>query len=315
MILVVSHPADDHARGVLDALSRAGHPAAMLDTAAFPRGASIAQRFDADGASFSYRADGQTIDLDACRAAWWRRPQQYTLHDGLDSAAAEFAYTECHEAIAGLWPALRAVWVNRPELDEVAHHKPYQLAVARTVGLPIPRTVITNDPAVAREFVAAVGLDRTVYKTFLATERHWRETRILRHEEEPMLDQVRLAPVIFQEFVDGDCDVRATVIGDRIIAAAITAPAGGYGADYRMEMETACFEPVDLPARTERGILELMRRLGLIYGAVDLRRTPAGEYIFLEINPAGEWRFVEERTGQPITDAVAQLLAALDDSG
>ena len=56
-----------------------------------------------------------------------------------------------------------------------------------------------------------------------------------------------------------------------------------------------------------------MARLGLRYGAVDLRRTPDGRYVFFEVNPAGQWLFVEERTGLPITERVAALLGALDD--
>jgi hypothetical protein len=67
-----------------------------------------------------------------------------------------------------------------------------------------------------------------------------------------------------------------------------------------------------MPAKTDQKIHLLMKRLGLLYGAVDLRLTPEGEYVFLEINPAGEWRFVEERTHQPITAAMATFLSDLD---
>ncbi|MCI0636570.1 MAG: alpha-L-glutamate ligase, partial [Actinobacteria bacterium] len=81
---------------------------------------------------------------------------------------------------------------------------------------------------------------------------------------------------------------------------------------YRMDLAGANFAPTEIPARTRKGILALMRRLGLVYGAVDLRRTHDGEHVFLEVNPAGEWRFVEERTGQPITEAMAELLVELD---
>ena len=55
----------------------------------------------------------------------------------------------------------------------------------------------------------------------------------------------------------------------------------------------------------------VLRAAGLRYGAVDLRRTPAGDHVFLEINPAGQWLFVEEKTGQPMTEAMARLLAGL----
>jgi hypothetical protein len=312
VILVVSHPADDHANGVLGALERAGHPARLLDTARFPGDAAITQMF-ADGSSgFHWTIDGAPLDLGTCGAAWWRRPQQYVLPEGLAPGAAAFSYSECHEAIAGLWAALPAIWVNPPELDERAHHKPFQLAEAARAGLSIPRTCVTNDPAEARRFIHRIGVDRTVYKTFLASEEHWRETRVLRKEELTLLDLVRVAPVIFQEFVPAAADVRVTVVGDRMFAAAITPRAGGYEIDYRMDMAGASFEATTLPAPTRTGIRSLMKRLGLRYGAVDLRRTPGGDHVFLEINPAGEWLFVEERTGQAITEGMARFLMRLD---
>jgi glutathione synthase/RimK-type ligase-like ATP-grasp enzyme len=52
-----------------------------------------------------------------------------------------------------------------------------------------------------------------------------------------------------------------------------------------------------------------MKHLGLVYGAIDLRRTPEGEYVFLEVNTAGEFLFIEERTGQQISKALAEWLA------
>jgi hypothetical protein len=107
--------------------------------------------------------------------------------------------TPCHKAVAGLWAELNLNWVNPPELDEVVHHKPYQLAAATKIGLPVPRTIITNDPDVARGFIAALGPERTVYRTFLASEQCWRETRVVRPDELKLLDSVRLAPVILVE--------------------------------------------------------------------------------------------------------------------
>ena len=67
-----------------------------------------------------------------------------------------------------------------------------------------------------------------------------------------------------------------------------------------------------LPAGVRAGLLRLMRRLGLVYGAVDLRRTPTGEHVYLEVNPAGQWLFVEQQTGQPMTAALARALAAAE---
>jgi glutathione synthase/RimK-type ligase-like ATP-grasp enzyme len=311
VILVVSHPADDHAAAVLAALESSGHPAVLLDTGSFPINAFLTERFSDSGRSYEFSTHGQIIDFTTCRAGWWRRPQPFTLQSELASEVVSFTYSECHEAVAGLWSALNLKWVNPPALDEVAHHKPYQLAIATEVGLPIPRTVITNNPDVARRFIDELAPERTVYKTFLASEECWRETRVVRPHELELLDRVSLAPVIFQEYVSAVADVRVTVVGDRMFAAEIRAAPGGYDIDYRMDINGADFQPTELAIETQGGIRRLMERLGLVYGAIDFRRTERGD-VFLEINPAGEWLFVEERTAQPITRALAELLADLD---
>ena len=312
MILIVSHADDEHAIGVLRALERSQHPVALLDTAKFPASASLTQRFENDRQQLEFCADGQRIDLNCCRAGWWRRPQPYTLHDGLDSEVAAFTYAECHEAISGLWSALDLRWINPLERDETAHHKPYQLAMAAKIGLPIPRTVITNDPDTARRFIAECGAAPTIYKTFLASEQCWRETRVVKPEELTMLDSVRLAPVIFQEYIPAAADLRVTVVGEQIFAAAICVAPEGYSVDYRMDMNGAHFAPTQLSDETQEKLLAFMRVLGLVYGAVDFRRTIDGREVFLEVNPAGEWLFVEERTEQPITEAMAALLVQFD---
>jgi glutathione synthase/RimK-type ligase-like ATP-grasp enzyme len=272
----------------------------------------VTERFGTPKPTYELALNGDVIDLGACHAAWWRRPRPFTLHEGLAAGSEQLVYAECQEAISGLWPALDVTWVNRPELDEVAHHKPYQLAVAGEVGLAIPRTVITNDPVEARRFIHELGFERVVYKMFAASEAAWRETRVLRADELAQLSEVRLQPVIFQEFVPAECDVRVTAIGERLFATAIRTSPGGYQFDYRMELGSATMEPTQLPRDVYEKLRALMQRLGLVYGAIDLRRTSDGQHVFLEVNPAGEWLFVEQGGGQPITEAMAELLVELD---
>ncbi|MGQ0678627.1 MAG: MvdC/MvdD family ATP grasp protein [Actinomycetota bacterium] len=312
MILVVSHRADPHADAVLALLRQIGHPVVLFDTSGFPKRSSVMERFGPEGTSFELISDGRRIDLAACRAGWWRRPLLHELHDGLAPGVAAFTYTECSEALAGMWASLDIAWVNPPALDEQAQHKPYQLALAAELGLAVPDTLITNDPACARAFIERHGVGNTIYKTFLATEEHWRETRVVREQELPALDSVRLAPVIFQRYIPAVEDLRVTVVGEQVFPAAIRPAAGGYQIDYRMDLEGASYRPTELPDAVEKGLRRLMERLGLVYGAIDMRLTPEGEYVFLEVNPAGEWLFVEERTAMPITQCMANLLMRLD---
>ena len=255
------------------------------------------------------RDDGTTIDLARATACWWRRPQAAEPSSVADLEVRLFTVNEWQEAINGLWQLLDVLWVNDPVRDEVAARKAHQLRVAASLGLRVPRTLITSDPARAREFVDAEGVGKTVFKTFSCTHAIWRETRLVGDEALELLDAVRVAPVIFQEYIPAGVDVRVTAVGSSLFAAAIHSQETDYPIDFRMALGQARVEPVTLPRAVERRVLALQRRLGLEYGAIDLRRTPEGEYVFLEVNTAGEFLFVEERTGQPIARALAELLA------
>lgn len=267
-----------------------------------------------DGRQFELRMpDGQSLALRDCGAVWWRRPQAFAPDPLIgDPSHASFAYSESVEAFTGLWQTLDAFWVNQPVRDEVAARKVFQLRAAQEVGLDIPETLVTNDPLAARGFIDERNGEPTVYKTFSATAQEWRETRLLRDEERPLLDSVQYAPLIFQEYIPGGFDVRITAVGDELFPAAIEAEATSYPVDFRMDMVNAPVRTVELPEGVEVGLRALLDRLGLVYGAIDMRCDADGRWVFLEVNPAGQWLFVEERTGQPMTAALAALLATRD---
>lgn len=122
-----------------------------------------------------------------------------------------------------------------------------------------------------------------------------------------MMDSVRFAPVIFQRYVPADLDLRVTVVDGEIFAASIASDAEHH-VDYRSGLSTALVRPYTLPDEVAERLLALMSEMNLAFGALDLRLTPQGEHVFLEINPAGEYLFISERTGQPIPEAIAAAL-------
>lgn len=311
MILVVSHPDDPHAQRVMAHLREMQREAVLFDISDLPDQATISVDY-ADSRQPQvefHRAGEPSVHLSRATAVWWRRPQAAEPSTVTDWDARAFAANEWNEAINGLWQLLGARWMNPPGPDEMASRKAFQLRVAAEIGLAVPRTLITSDPDRARAFIESHGLGRTIFKTFSATHAIWRETRLIRKEEMAVLDAVRLAPVIFQEYVPAEVDLRVTVVGDRLFPAAIHSQSTDYPVDFRMSLGQARTEPAELPADVCCQLMGLMNRLGLVYGAIDMRRTPQGEYVFLEINTAGEFLFIEERTGQPISRALAEWLA------
>lgn len=313
MILAVTAEEDVHAVSVLRALRRLGAEAVIVDLREFPCKSSLALELGPQRGQRVLELGGRSLNLDEVGAVWWRRPQPFEVDDAVgDRIARNFAFHEAVEAVEGMWLTLDASWINPPARDEQAARKVWQLDVAREVGLRTPRTLVTNDPERARAFARAEGVERTIYKAFQGSEQAWRETRLLRRDEFELLDSVRFAPVIFQEYVDAVVDLRVTVVDGEIFPAAIHSQASAYKVDFRMDMAGTHIVAEQLPAPVNQAIRELMTRMGLVYGAIDLRRTPDGDYVFLEINPAGQWLFVEDETGQPITQRLAEVLVRED---
>ncbi len=313
MIGIVSHTDDLHTREVVTRLRSAGASYRVLDTARVPSRATLTTRQESGGAwAGTWADDDGTCDLRELRSMWWRRPQPFVLHEGIANFEDRaFALGECAAMVAGIWRCVDAQWVNDPDRDEAAGRKMDQLRLAAGLGLRVPATCMTNDPDAAREFVDARD-GAVVYKSFSATPSTWRETRPVRDAELGLMDSVRLAPVIFQELVAGGRDVRVTVVGDEVFAAEIRADQSAYEFDFRIDTMHAPISEFRLPTDVEEGLLALLGVLGLRYGAADFRVAPDGELVFLEVNPAGQWLFVEIATGQPITAALAALLATLD---
>ncbi|CAN5695537.1 ATP-grasp ribosomal peptide maturase [soil metagenome] len=311
MILVISHPQDAHATRVLDRLAARGEPAFLLDLADFPDRATMTIDFAEPAKPVAHvdHASAGRVRVSDATSVWWRRPQLPMLDAVTDDAARGFVHGEWHEALYGLYRLLDCPWMNPPDRNDAASRKPLQLQVASRLGLRVPDTLMTSDREEAVRFVERLGMGNVVYKIFSATYQVWRETRRLTVEDLPMLDSLRLAPVIFQELVPAVADLRVTIVGDEVFAMSIDSSRTSYDVDFRVGLAQASTSAVRLPGDVEELLRALMSELGLVYGAVDLRLTPEGEHVFLEVNPAGEFLFSEHGSGHPITEAVAGWLA------
>jgi glutathione synthase/RimK-type ligase-like ATP-grasp enzyme len=315
MILVISYPDEDHTIEVIRHLKASGREVRLLSLSDFPARAGIELSWGPSNSPvYMVNNPEGRLDLSAARVIWWRRVVQFDIDPNISRPNDRlFSESETSQAIHGVLDSLDCRWVNPRAADDSAHRKPFQWEVAHRLGIELPRTLVTNEPNVARCFIEQIGLKKTVFKAFLASTEDWRETRLVEATDLPRLDSVRYAPVIFQEYIEG-VDLRITVVGDRLYTAEIDVRRTSYPCDMRMVIGEADIKPTDLPPAVRDSILRLMRELGLVYGAIDMRRTVDGRFIFLEVNPAGQWLFVEQRTGMPISKAMADFLAACHDS-
>lgn len=327
MILILTDDTDVHADRLGQILSARGRSYVRFDPASFPTEASLTIDFDPSGLrTRRLVTEGATLDLDGVSAVWFRRPgRPRPAPVFADSPVGRFIADESQLVMSDLWDTLdvRCVPGPRPVVLR-AQHKVRQLQLAARLGFELPPTLITTEPSALLDFFSAhrggIITKQAGTSELPATadgEPVARYTERVRHRDLVHAGAIRHCPTIVQAYVDKHRELRVTVVGDQILAAAIASQEANHTRDdwRRYDDARTVIEPYDLPAPVARSCRDLVAALGLCYGAIDLVLTPDGRHIFLEINPSGQYLWVEEACGLPISDAIADLLTADQHAG
>lgn len=315
-VLILTHGADHFViERVAAALERRGARAARFDTERFPVEARLAARFGYGDGAHTLRCGELALDAERVRAVWARKLWTPRFPDSLDARLRDGCARESRAALTGWLAALAgARWVNALGATAAAEDKLRQLRLAAELGLRVPRTLVTNDPDEVRAFRAEVGPLVTKMLTPLSVSMGRSElfvhTSLVRDEDLADLDGLRFSPMVFQEHVEKRVELRVACVGTRCLAGAIDASRSEQGqVDWRRARpDEVRWTAGEVPTSIASSLGELLARLGLAYGAADLIQTPAGEHVFLELNPSGEWGMLERDLELPISEALADEL-------
>jgi glutathione synthase/RimK-type ligase-like ATP-grasp enzyme len=192
--------------------------------------------------------------------------------------------------------------VNRAGPMASNYSKPYQAQLIEALGFRIPETLITNDPDCAREFCSRHT--RVVYKSISSIRSI---VRLLDEDAASRLERIRWCPVQFQACIEGT-NVRVHVVGEQVFATAIHTDAIDYRYATR-DGRDATLMALRLPDPVAQRCAELARALDLPLAGIDLKVAPDGQLYCFEVNPSPAFSYYEERSGQPIAEAVAGYLA------
>lgn len=211
---------------------------------------------------------------------------------------------------------MELIWVNRPSRVRTAENKLVQLNLAKQVGLLVPPTIVTNDAGAVRDFVSR---QRAVAKTISGAaiafegERVVAFTQALEPEDLSLEAAFQVAPLIVQRRIVPKSDVRVTVVGDELFATRIVQTGdSGSDVDWRASSSTLRYEACEVPSPIRESCRSLLHRCELLYGAFDFAVDTKGRHYFLEVNPSGQWGWIERATDQPITKALARLLCSAE---
>jgi hypothetical protein len=320
MILLITDPGDVHADRVEAKLRARGEPVVRFDWAEFPERASLSVEWSGTDKRVMLRAGGTGLDLRRCKSAWLRRPgKPQPAGTAAVAMLQHYAGEECLRVLQDTCNALETTWLpGTIAAIRRADNKQLQLGLAAELGFEIPPTLITNDPD---EFLAFYRrhdgqlIDKLPSTVLPASQRTggavMRFTQPVTTRDAGYARRLRHSPVLFQPRIAKRFELRITVIDHEVLAAEIHSQSTRRTQlDWRhYDWGHTPYRAHALPDAIRERCVALTRRLGLRFGAIDMIVTPDGRYVFLEINPNGQWLWIEDETGLSISDALSDALA------
>lgn len=252
-------------------------------------------------------SDGELVKIGDLDAIWWRRVvphEKYDLPEYITNEGhIDIIINDTHSSTLGvLLTEFKGKWISHPEPSRTAENKLVQLRAAIQAGLKIPQTLISQNPEHIRQFCAKLN-NQVVVKALSGTMKGATFARMVEDRLLASDESLKLCPTIYQEYVTGTQHLRVNCFGRDVRAAMIETEV----LDWRGQLESKMGE-VELPADLKEKLLKVLDLLGLEMGIFDLKINAEGEPVWLEINPQGQFLFLEGLIDMPLTAAFGDYL-------
>jgi glutathione synthase/RimK-type ligase-like ATP-grasp enzyme len=313
-----------------------------LNTESFPLFSNVALDISDTQGYATITSNVGIVDTRQITSVWNRRHGDLAMPNGLTESERGFVKNECVTMLHSLYECISGKWVNPRQSEYRANIKALQLLVAKEIGLSIPKTLMTNDPNALNSWLAEVNgpilfkpiagafTDAISQKTEVLEAVYGHPvapvqtsnpsnqdnrvavfSELLTEEHLQQINNITISPVTFQEYIQKDIELRITVVGNAIFAAEIhSQELESTKIDFRhlADGSVPTHKVHQMPDEIAAKLMTLMSKLGLVFGCIDMILTPEGEYVFLEVNPSGQWGWIEHFTEMTITEALVDLL-------
>lgn len=317
MLLIVTNGMDATTDYLLPKLKEASIPFVRFDTN------TALERI-----SFSYtpgnpllRIDSKLYGPDDFSNVWYRRPERLLSSQIPDSPEGKCVLDEWSECLEGFFAHIpRIRWMNFPAANALASRKLEQLSKAQQFGLTIPDTIVTQDSEALRAFFSKHKGEVIVKPLGRASvERPDSEmdsiifTNMVRESDLENLDDLAQCPTLFQSSVRKLSDVRITMVDGDFHSYELTAKDsdGKQRCDIRRNnMADVDYRELFLPQDVTDSLIRLVNHYGLRFAAIDMAVADDGQWYFFEVNPNGQWAWLDLCAGATIYESFCKSFSA-----
>lgn len=259
-------------------------------------------------------SNGQEIDLLKFVSVYYRRPELNTNFGAIGKNEVSFLRSEMLYVLEGIYKVLdNKFWLNKISAIRNSENKLFQLMIANEIGFITPDSLVSNDPEKVLDFYTTHRENCIIKPIKSGLVEGDGETGVIfttRVElNESNIDRIVTCPIYIQPLIAKKADIRVTIVGKEVFAALIhTENVTDAISDWRQSDQELAYSEHQLPEEIIEKCLNLMKILSLNFGAIDFVLDQNDQYIFLEINPNGQWAWIEKRLNFKISDAITKIL-------
>jgi glutathione synthase/RimK-type ligase-like ATP-grasp enzyme len=312
-ILVITNQTDITSDFIIKRLKERKLPFYRLNTETIGRFVELNFNFESETYSLTDNVAGITVYLSTVTGVYYRRPEINRNYNDLTGGEQNFIFAELSYTLEALYKILdKAFWVNKVQAIRNAENKMYQLMVAKQLGLQVPAALVTNEPEAAITFFNRHDRSCIIKPIKSGLVQGGVEEGVIFTSKvdinENNVARIRFCPVYLQPLIKKKADIRVTVVGDKTFTAKIhSQDAVDSEIDWRQANRLLDHSVIDLPKDVQGQCIQLVKKLGLVYGAIDFILDENDNYIFLEINPNGQWAWIENRLNLNISHGITDL--------
>lgn len=321
-IIIVSYKEDQHALFLREKAKKKGLSVVIFDPSLYPINSEISLEYRDDKSLFFNVWGNKYLKQEKTKGIWWRRPNGLRKNK---NPLEQYISSESEVVIRSLFEFLPDVnWISGPEQTRLACRKPVQLLVAKKIGFVIPKTCITNSPKRFKSFLGELGnrqltmkpVGSALMRLSVNGDDDSRKNKVIFTKlisPELVLANISMiknCPVIFQEAIKKDSDIRVTVVDNDVFSSEIILEDCNDpdNLDWRNYAGKRVYKRHTLPEKISKKCVQITKALGLRFGCIDLAFSKSDGYTFFEINPQGQWLPSELKLGYNISGSLIKSL-------
>lgn len=316
IVLIFCCESDTHAEYVADQINKIGYKPILLHREEYSNYWTMSCSFKEKVIEAAITYKNEIIDINQIHSIYLRRDftiESQDIEGNFTESEKKYiaAQRSIHVNSCLKFLAEKIPIINHPEANYRCLSKILQLFVANKVGLKIPGSFIGGDVGLIN-----INLDNNIcikpleglhLKENDNTYAHY--TQLLDDVDLESLETLSYCPMILQDYIKKEYELRVTIVGKNVFACKIESQKSSLGnIDWRHhDWEHTPHYPTDIPKEISAKLIKMMSFLGITYGAIDMIFT-GDDYFFLEVNSMGQWLWIEDLTGLPISKSIAELL-------